>query len=84
MDPKMKHAMEMVMGRMGAAAREGKMRRYQPKPKSVDVTMGEVTLEPTKEHEMMGGGAKSDEMVDPLHNSISPDELDEMMGGLQH
>ena len=87
----MNHAMKKVLENMGRAAREGKARRYSGK-KPVEVTMGEVTLEPRHDAaaereeetgEMGPKGVKADQMVDPLHHSISDEDMADMMKDLE-
>jgi hypothetical protein len=66
----MQHAMRAVMEDMGRAAREGRSRRFTGKPKGVEVTMGDVTLEPRgeaqAEHEMSKGDMDSLSHMDDL------------------
>lgn len=73
----MKHAMHSVLEDMGRAAREGRARRFTKRPaKGVEVTMGELTLEPT--------GAKADVEVDPVKEAgMTDDEMSELTSQLE-
>lgn len=70
------HAMKNVLEDMGRAAREGRARRFTKRPaKGVDVTVGDVTLEPSKD------GASAE--VDPVKEAgMTPAEMAEMLGEL--
>lgn len=70
------HAMKSVLDDMGRAAREGRARRFQKSRKPVEVTLGEVTLEPHKAN-------AADREVDPvLEDGMSHDEMDELQNEL--
>lgn len=72
----MKKAMDSVLEGMGRAAREGRARRFTKRPaKGVDVTMGDVTLEPTPPNY----GGLADVEVDPVkEDSISDADVDDL------
>lgn len=74
----LKHAMSAVMEDMGRAAREGRARRFtgpRKKKGDVEVTLGEITLDPSK-----GGEGKADVEVDPVYE---PGELEELQNSLE-
>lgn len=71
----MKGPMKSILDGMGRAAREGRARRFTKRPaKGVDVSVGEVTLDPT--------GA--DVEVDPVKQTpdMSDDEMNELASEL--
>lgn len=84
-----KHAMHLVTQDMGRAAREGRARRFTGRPgkKGVELTMGELTLEPTAEakheHAMMGEHEPEADSMKEHAPEMSPDEMDELVSGLQ-
>lgn len=73
----MHHAMKSVLEDMGRAAREGRARRFTKRPaKGVEVSMGEVTMEPAS--------PGSDVEVDPVKaHAMSEEEERELLSGLE-
>lgn len=88
-DPKhdvMKAALQDVLESMGRAARAGKAQRFVKKPiKGVEVTMGDVSLEPHKEGDMEMGDKTNPPSPagDMGHEGMTSQELEELLSGIQ-
>lgn len=68
------HAMKSVLEDMGRAAREGRARRFVQRPgKGVEVSMGELSLEPNKGIASPESGISEAEM-DELELTLTPNK----------